>query len=286
MDATPIIIKKKKAHAHAHHGGSWKVAYADFVTAMMAFFMVMWIMGLSDDAKAQIQGYFNDPIAFVKNQPKSKTVITLPGNVKPKPGNSTGEPYEQEHKAMKDLKENLEQALKSPELEKFLEHIDIQITDEGLRVEFLEDKNDFFESGQAVLRPGAMKVIKTLGPKLAQSNRAIGVEGHTDSVPFNGSRNGNFVLSSDRATSLMVALAGTGVSKFSYVKGLADQELRDPHHPTSGVNRRVTLLLPYAVPITANAPMPKDEVSRLITDAIRPKTVLAPASINVIHNNK
>src|SRR6188472_3487021 len=120
MDATPIIIKKKKAHHAAHHGGSWKVAYADFVTAMMAFFMVMWIMGLSDDAKAQIQGYFNDPVGFVKNQPKSKSVITLPGNVKPKPGSATGQPYEQDHKAMKKLKENLEQALKaSPELEKF-----------------------------------------------------------------------------------------------------------------------------------------------------------------------
>src|SRR2546421_11419378 len=75
MDATPIIIKRKKAHGHAHHGGSWKVAYADFVTAMMAFFMVMWIMGLSQDTRAQIQGYFNDPLGFVKNEPKSKINI-------------------------------------------------------------------------------------------------------------------------------------------------------------------------------------------------------------------
>jgi chemotaxis protein MotB len=76
MDATPIIIKKKKAAGHAHHGGSWKVAYADFVTAMMAFFMVMWIMGLSDDTRTKIQGYFNDPIGFEKNQPKAMAVIS------------------------------------------------------------------------------------------------------------------------------------------------------------------------------------------------------------------
>src|SRR5690349_545993 len=81
MADTPIIIKKKKVHGgHAHHGGSWKVAYADFVTAMMAFFMVMWIMGLSDATRAQIQGYFNDPLGFIKNQPKLKMNISPPGS--------------------------------------------------------------------------------------------------------------------------------------------------------------------------------------------------------------
>src|SRR3954454_6800098 len=86
MDATPIIIKKKKSHAHAHHGGSWKVAYADFVTAMMAFFMVMWIMGLSDDTRTKIQGYFNDPMAFNKTQPSSKTIISVGAAPNPRKG--------------------------------------------------------------------------------------------------------------------------------------------------------------------------------------------------------
>jgi chemotaxis protein MotB len=188
---------------------------------------------------------------------------------------------------MKKLKENLEQALKAtPELEKFLDHIDMKITDEGLRIEFLEDKNDFFESGKAVLRPGALQVIRALGPKLAKSNRPIGVEGHTDSVPFNGDPNGNFRLSTERAVALQGALGATGVSKFRYVKGLADQELRDPDHPTSAVNRRVTLLLPYVAPITASAPMPKDEVAKLIESSIKPETNLGPSAINVVHKGK
>ncbi|HWA82053.1 MAG TPA: flagellar motor protein MotB, partial [Fimbriimonadaceae bacterium] len=88
MDATPIIIKKKKSHGHAHHGGSWKVAYADFVTAMMAFFMVMWIMGLSEDTKTKIQGYFNDPINFMKSQAHGSVVISPKSMPISKPGQS------------------------------------------------------------------------------------------------------------------------------------------------------------------------------------------------------
>uniref|UniRef100_UPI00286A1853 flagellar motor protein MotB n=1 Tax=Armatimonas sp. TaxID=1872638 RepID=UPI00286A1853 len=76
-DNQVIIVKKKAAHGHAHHGGSWKVAYADFVTAMMAFFMVMWIMGLSEDNKNIIQGYFNDPMGFNKSVPRSSSIIDL-----------------------------------------------------------------------------------------------------------------------------------------------------------------------------------------------------------------
>src|SRR5476651_1570743 len=86
MSDQPIIIIKKKRGGHGgHHGGSWKVAYADFVTAMMAFFMVMWIMGLSDDIKTKIQGYFNDPLGFMKNIPKSRSVFTIAGIPQPKP---------------------------------------------------------------------------------------------------------------------------------------------------------------------------------------------------------
>src|SRR5579862_1773382 len=132
MDATPIIIKKVKGHGHAHHGGSWKVAYADFVTAMMAFFMVMWIMGLSDDTRTKIQGYFNDPVAFDKRQPATKTVIPIKGSPVPKAGTTKhgqaagndGQPYRAERKAMAELKQQLEQKLRSsPDLVKYLEHV-------------------------------------------------------------------------------------------------------------------------------------------------------------------
>src|SRR5579862_7924672 len=206
-DGTPIIIKKVRAHGgHAHHGGSWKVAYADFVTAMMAFFMVMWIMGLSDETRAQIQGYFNDPIGFAKNMPRNKAVISPKVVPLTKPGTGmTGadKPYQNERKEMADLKRELQKATAG--LDKLF-HVDIQITPEGLRLEFIEDKNDFFETGSAVLKPGALEIIRAIAPRLAASNRRMVVEGHTDSVPFGNDPMGNFNLSGDRAKALADAL--------------------------------------------------------------------------------
>jgi chemotaxis protein MotB len=287
MDSTPIIIKKRKAHAHAHHGGSWKVAYADFVTAMMAFFMVMWIMGLSDETKAQIQGYFNDPIGFTKNQPKSKTVVapkTTP-SMKPNPAKwQPGAAGETDRKSMAQLKSDLEKLIAaSPELSKLLEHIDFQITDDGLRIEFIDNKEDFFESGQAVLKPGAVKVLKALAPKLATSGRPMVVEGHTDSAPFGDNPFGNFKLSTDRAAAVQMALGqfGVGAKRFKYVKGLADTELRDPRHPMSAVNRRVSLLLKFVTSPVSTVPMPKDAVREGMKGAIIPEISTAPRIPNL-----
>jgi chemotaxis protein MotB len=291
MDATPIIIKKKKAHGHAHHGGSWKVAYADFVTAMMAFFMVMWIMGLSDDTRAQIQGYFNDPIGFVKAQPRAKTVISPKGLMTSKPGHEgqQSEPFKNDRQAVKELGEKIKKIMQSdPNLSKFLEHVKIEITDEGLRIEFLEDKNDFFETGSADLKPGALLVIKALGKQLALSGRPMGIEGHTDTVPFAGKATGNFTLSSERASSLADALSSAGVAeaKFRYVKGLADRQLRDAKNPTSAVNRRVTILLPYVAPVTSTIPLPKDAVRSEITNAVSPKINIGPRPASVLGRRK
>lgn len=293
MDATPIIIKKKKGHSGGHHGGSWKVAYADFVTAMMAFFMVMWIMGLSDETRAQIQGYFKDPLAFAKTQQASRTLVAPKGMQQSKPGSGhqgqsqTQTPYTDDRKAMDKLKQELEKALKSPELAKFLEHIKIQVTAEGLRIEFLEDKNDFFETGSAELKPGALKVINALGPSLTASGRQMIIEGHTDSVPFNNDPMGNLVLSSGRASSLADALGKTGVpnTKCS-VKGLADRELRDPEHPASGVNRRVSILLPFEAAVTASERKPKDEISQLMDRKTIPGVSLKPQGPNLAQVKK
>jgi chemotaxis protein MotB len=287
MDATPIIIKKKKSHGHAHHGGSWKVAYADFVTAMMAFFMVMWIMGLSDDTRTKIQGYFNDPIGFSKNQPRSKPVIQPKTVPLSKPGQSANRkdmPFQDDHKAMKDLKAELEKKLAStPKLKVLLQHIKFQITDDGLRIDFLEDKNDFFESGQAVLKPGAVALISQIGPELAASGRPMGVEGHTDSVPFQGDPLGNFRLSGARANALADGLARSGVPpiKFLYVNGLGDRKLSDPKNPTSTVNRRVTILLPFVTPLVATTRMPKAELTDMMKTGMRP-VGLAPSAPDML----
>ncbi len=113
-DHSQVIIKKKKGHGdHGHHGGSWKVAYADFVTAMMAFFMVMWIMGLSEETRAQIAGYFKDPIGFMKNMPASKNYINLQSGA-PQHGKMAGDGKDvvkEDTAAVKQVEKELDQAL-------------------------------------------------------------------------------------------------------------------------------------------------------------------------------
>ena len=288
MDATPIIIKKKKSHGGGHHGGSWKVAYADFVTAMMAFFMVMWIMGLSDETRAQIQGYFSDPIGFAKNMPHNRAVIspkTVPLSKSGTGVSGANTPYQNEQKAMQELKKEIEKALKSAAgLDKLLKKIHIEITPEGLRLEFIEDRSDFFESGSAVLKPGAIVVIKVIAPKLVAAERRMIVEGHTDSVPFGSDPMGNFKLSGDRAEALADQLCLDGVprNRFKSITGLADTDLRDPAHPTSAVNRRVTVLLPFDEPVSATVPKPKDEVRHLLRDSVIPDDLKAPPSVKPI----
>ncbi len=257
-DNQVIIIKKKAAHGPAHHGGSWKVAYADFVTAMMAFFMVMWIMGLSEDNKNIIQGYFNDPLGFNKSVPRSNSIVDL--KMKPNSSARTGR-YDRKGTAdvksigdnmgqLKSLEQVAKQLLESDsELAKALkEHVDVRLTEEGLRLEFKEAATPvFFESGSAVLRKEGLDLIKKIGPFLAQRGSKIIVEGHTDSVGY-GSTNAytNWELSQDRAGAMRRALIGSGVSyaQFKAVMGYAETQ---PLYPNTKDprNRRVSVLVPY-----------------------------------------
>ena len=258
-----IIIKKKKVVAHsAHHGGSWKVAYADFVTAMMAFFMVMWIMGLSDDNKAQIQGYFNDPMGFNKNPPKSQAVIMLKAAAPPRTrsnmsgtvGASKADAAGQVERLNRQkeggkLAEKIEKSLAGTiDLKKLLKNIEFTITKEGIRIEFVESTGSvFFVSGSHVIRPEAAKMIRKLAPLLKATGRPMIVEGHTDAKAFAGALYNNWELSTMRALSLrqQLAQAGLGADRFLAVRGLADQELKNPGNPYDFRNRRVTLLLPW-----------------------------------------
>jgi chemotaxis protein MotB len=251
-DHAPIIIKKKKVHGgHGHHGGSWKVAYADFVTAMMAFFMVMWIMGLSDDDKAQIQGYFNDPMGFNKTLPRSKQVISIPGVPAMRPGTSRepdGERFAKDHNALQKMVGQLKRALSETGLQKLLKQVEISMTREGLRIEFIESSHvAFFETGSAVLKPEGRRMVSKIAPLLARSGREMMVEGHTDARPYGGNAYTNWDLSSDRAQALRRALSEGGVKLDQYraVRGLADTELRDASDPLSASNRRVSILLPW-----------------------------------------
>lgn len=273
-DGTPIIIKKVKGHGgHGHHGGSWKVAYADFVTAMMAFFMVMWIMGLSDDTRAQIQGYFNDPLGFKKNMQRTKNVIapkTSPGQrpSKSQSASSNGNQTIQikDSDRLKTLQGKLKGMLSNDaKLRGLLHNVEITMTQEGLRIELVESTDAaFFESGSKYLNPAAQRLVKEIAPVLRQQDRTLIVEGHTDSVPYPDPKYTNWDLSGDRANELRRALFSAGVNprRLAGMRALADTELKIPSDPTNPRNRRVTILLPYKADAAdgSGTKMPKDQL--------------------------
>ena len=253
----PIIIKKIKKGGHGHHGGAWKVAFADFVTAMMAFFMVMWIIGLSQDQRSMIQAYFNDPIGFSKNPPKNGINILPPGGVQKQNIESSGE---QTRKAIDDihqlesLEKSIEEAIKAdPALSQLVEKgsLIVELTPSGLKIEFVQAEKSgdaFFEIGSSTVRPSAIPLIAKLGKSVAASNRMVKIQGHTDARPYPSANYDNFNLSSDRANAVRRILVANGVrdKQISSVDGYADRLLRVPSDPYSHLNRRVSILLPYA----------------------------------------
>jgi len=257
----PIIVKKVKGHGHAHHGGSWKVAYADFVTAMMAFFMVMWIMGLSDETRAQIQGYFNDPLGFMKNHPRSTNIISsgLPKS-KPGPTKKNGDEKQGVEQQAKNLARKLqdevarEAAVGDDALKALLEGVEIEVTDEGVEIEFIERHRTFFEIGSATIRPEALPIVHSIGRLLERTHRPMVIDGHTDARPLDRPSYNNWDLSTDRAASVRRAFQSVGVGErqFLQVRGNADRRLRWPDDPYNGENRRVTVRLPSQCALPAD----------------------------------
>ena len=274
-DGTPIIIKKVKGHGgHAHHGGSWKVAYADFMTAMMAFFMVMWIMGLSDDTKAQVAGYFNDPLGFKKSEQRSHTIVSpksAPGSNPRKKQSAGSTPTKPEVPSkdkqpdkdkLKDLKNKIQAVITGdPKLQGLLKSFEMTITQEGLRIELVESKDAaFFKSSSAELNSTALRLVAKIVPVIRHFDRTYIVEGHTDSAPYPDPSYTNWDLSTDRAMSLTRALFSAGLSPrtLTGVRGLADTELKVPSDPRSFQNRRVTILLPFKTDTLEEGKLPKD----------------------------
>lgn len=285
-----IIIKKKKVVGHGgHHGGSWKVAYADFVTAMMAFFMVLWIMGLSDDTKAAIQGYFNDPAGFMKNPPHTKQVIKMVGESFSRPdkarpsGNGSTQTdglKNDEIEASKAVEQQIKQETGNvPNMDS---HVVISETRDGIQIEFLEDvTNVFFQSGSAQVSPLGQKIIKLITPTIKSTGRFIVLEGHTDRKPYAGKEYTNWELSSDRASAFRLELAKNGIpdARFKEVRGFADRKLKFPSKPFAPGNRRVTLLLPWGkLAAKPDRRMIKNESTRAsISPDGKPFNLMAPA---------
>lgn len=255
-DAPEIRVIKKKHAKHGHHGGAWKVAYADFVTAMMAFFLVMWIIGLNQDVKRAIAGYFREPNNLLDTSPKSDNVFSLNDTI-PKSGDSNqqGDPAseaskQKQKKEFEEAKKYFEQALANiPDLARLKEYIQIEIVQEGLRIELIEGPEPvFFVTGSAEVKPAARKLMGVIAKEVGQLDNRVIIEGHTDRRPYKyGKQYGNWELSSDRANAARRILDSSGLWKgqVAEVRGYADKRLRLPNDPNHYSNRRVSLLIPY-----------------------------------------
>jgi len=244
----PIIIVRRKKKGHGgHHGGAWKVAFADFVTAMMALFIVLWLLSSSEQVKKAVGGYFSDPTG------KGKDI----GNGLRGSGSESLSIHKDD---MNKLKEKLEQAIKSaPALQRIKEHVVFTVTAEGLRVELLEgEKGTFFESGSSVPTEFGKDLLQTLGQEIGKLPNRVTMEGHTDSRPYVG-QDGytNWELSADRANAARRWMQehGLRIDQVTQVRGFADQSLRDPAHPDDATNRRVTLIIQYQAPDPPAAPV-------------------------------
>ncbi len=234
----PIIIIKKKAGHGGHHGGAWKVAYADFVTAMMALFIVLWLMNSSKQIQVAVGGYFKDPTGTSKkvgsNQIGSGENFTLTKDNMPK------------------LKEELQMAVRQvANFDKLKNQIEMTITSEGLRIELLESSTGtFFESGKPGLNDDGRELLVALAQQLGKLPNHISIEGHTDAKPYNWDREySNWELSADRANSArrLMQSAGLRDDQVSQVRGYADQKLRVPSNPLEPSNRRISLIVQYIV---------------------------------------
>jgi chemotaxis protein MotB len=234
-NSRPILIIKKKVSHGGHHGGAWKVAYADFVTAMMALFIVLWLLNSSKQIQEAIGGYFKDPTGTSR-----KVGSNMMG---------AGENFTLTKDNMPKLKEQLQQAMREmKDFEKLKNHIEMTVTAEGLRIELTESASGtFFESGRPELNGVGSELLVMLAQELGSLPNKLSIEGHTDAKPYAASANyGNWELSTDRANAARRLLQSHGIraDQVTQVRGFADQRLRKPD-PLDPANRRISLIVQY-----------------------------------------
>ncbi len=251
INGQPPIIKKIKKGGGGHHGGAWKVAYADFVTAMMALFIVLWVLSSGDKVKKAVAEYFRDPRGIELG--KGKSFLPNQNNIVSSPEISTEILKQEKEKEQfeKMGQEILDYLKEDKQLEKVLDQVKIEYTKEGMRIELSESIHEaFFEVGTAQLNPQAFNFLKYLGAKLSSINNGIIIEGHTDSRPYEGKGLGytNYELSSDRANSARRAMVLGGLleSQIMEIRGYADKKLRNAENPNDIVNRRVSIIVKYS----------------------------------------
>src|SRR5574343_459599 len=268
----PIIIKRVKKGGHAAHGGAWKIAYADFVTAMMAFFLLMWLLGSTTEGdKKGIAEFFQSPLrvamlggsgsgdssSVVRGGGKDLTRET--GQVKEGESNAKKSSYtlralkEEQRKAerarLEQLKQKVEDVLgENPRLAALRGQIRLDMTREGLRIQIVdENSRPMFDSGSAVVKPYMRELLRELGAVLTEVPNRLTLEGHTDAQAFSTGDRGysNWELSADRANASRRELVAGGLpeSRVLRVQGLAASKLLEPDEPRSPINRRISIIV-------------------------------------------
>lgn len=267
MDNTqPIIVKRIKKVAGGHHGGAWKIAFADFATAMMAFFLVMWLLTTATpEQKLAISGYFQDPLGFTESAsphvidlggtPTPSPERTLNQELEPAPIEMQADPGQAENFAEQLERERLELVLQelqnkvdeNPELQKFKDQILFEITQDGLRIQIMDAANrPMFALGSAQLQPYFEDILLALVETIAAIPNKISISGHTDAKPFAGRGDfGNWELSAGRANAARrtLVIGGYPEDQIARVVGYASSALFDRKDPYNPVNRRIDILV-------------------------------------------
>ena len=268
----PIVIKRKKVVAGGAHGGAWKIAYADFVTAMMAFFLLMWLLGST--AKGDLQGiadYFQNPLKVAQSggsgagdatsilQGGGKDLTRQAGQVKRGDvenkkttsfsKEAQAEFRRKEQERLETLKADIEKMIEqSPQLSQFKKQMLLDITSEGLRIQIVDEQNrPMFDSGGAELKPYTRDILRQVGKALNGVSNRISLAGHTDAAQFVGGTAGfsNWELSANRANASRreLVVGGMDDTKVLRVVGLASTVLFDKNDPLNSVNRRISIVV-------------------------------------------
>jgi chemotaxis protein MotB len=256
----PIIIKKVVAGG-GHHGGAWKVAYADFVTAMMALFMVLWLMNANEKTKQAVASYFKDPQGVGDKLGSGQA------------GSGSGLAVGRDD--MKDLAEHIEESMKQmPHFETLKDQVQMTVTAIGLRIELMEtEQGMFFQSGSPTPSQQGREIIALIVKELNKLPNRVALEGHTDSKPFRGANSySNWELSVDRANSARRIMIEDGFppERIAEVRGFADRQLRDPADAENPSNRRISLIVMYEDQPAADGESP--------AEAAQPGDAKGPAS--------
>jgi chemotaxis protein MotB len=268
-----VIRRVKRSHGGGHHGGAWKVAYADFVTAMMAFFLVMWLVGTTTKVeKGAIAEYFKNPSmqaghSMVPSQSmgpggQANSIVQMKEITTPTNGDTGTQlnkaeiqpdeieklAREQEKKQLEALMQDLKEAIdKSQALQPFKDQLLLDITPEGLRIQIVDKQSrPMFDSGSTTLKPYTSGILRELATFINSVPNKISLSGHTDTAPYQGGDGyTNWELSSGRANAARRALVGGGMqeNKVALVIGLADSVLFDKQDPRNPINRRISIVV-------------------------------------------